>query len=88
MNIEKRFKTLAALARAERAPDVDVSARVLEIIAGDHQQAMFVSERPWAWLAAVSSAAAVLAVLFTIAAYNVWADPLSEISQAVAWVMQ
>lgn len=88
MNLEKRFKALAGLARAERPPDVDVSARVLEILASDHRQAMFVSERPWAWLAAVSSAAAVLAVLFTIVAYNVWADPLSEISQAIAWVMQ
>ena len=88
MNIEKRFKTLAALARAERPPDVDVSTRVLEIIASDHRQVMFVSEKPWAWLAVVSSAAAVLAVLFTIVAYNVWADPLSEISQAIAWVMQ
>jgi len=88
MNIEKRFKTLAALARAERPPDVDVSARVLEILASDHRQAMFVSEGPWAWLAVASSAAAVLAVLFTIVAYNVWADPLSEISQAIAWVMQ
>ena len=88
MNIEKRFKTLAALARAESPPEVDVSARVLDILASDHRQVMFVSEKPWAWLAVVSSAAAVLAVLFTIVAYNVWADPLSEISQAVAWVMQ
>jgi hypothetical protein len=88
MNMEKRLKALASLARGERPPEVDVSARVLEIIAGDHGQVMFVSEKPWAWLAVVSSAAAVLAVLFTIVAYNVWADPLSEISQAVAWVMQ
>ena len=88
MNIEKRFKTLAALARAERPPDVDVAARVLEILASDHRQVMFVSEKPWAWLAVASSAAAVLAVLSTIVAYNVWADPLSEISQAIAWVMQ
>ena len=88
MNIEKRFKALTSLARAERPPDVDVSARVLEILASDHRQVMFVSEKPWAWLAVVSSAAAVLTVLFTIVAYNVWADPLSEISQAVAWVMQ
>jgi hypothetical protein len=88
MNLEKRLEALASLARAERPPDVDVSTRVLEILASDHRQTMFVSERPWAWLAAVSSVAAVLAVLFTIVAYNAWADPLSEISQAIAWVMQ
>ena len=88
MNLEKRFKALVSLARTERPPDVDVSARVLDIIAGDHRQVVFASEKPWAWLAVVSSAAAVLAVLFTIVAYNAWADPLSEISQAVAWVMQ
>lgn len=88
MSLEKQFKALAGLARAESPPDVDVSARVLEILASDHRQTMFVSERPWAWLAAVSSAAAVLAALFTVVAYNVWVDPLSEISQAVAWVMQ
>jgi len=86
MNLEQRLRRLSSLARAETPPHVDVSGRVLEILSDD-KQAMFVSERPWIWLAALSTAAA-CAALFTVVVYDVWADPLFEISQAIAWVTQ
>jgi hypothetical protein len=40
------------------------------------------------WVAVFSSAAAIPAAILAIVAYYTWVDPLFEISQAIAWVMQ
>jgi len=87
MNVEERFKALAARARDETVPAVDVTAGVLAILSAGKGQATFASERPWMWLAAVSSAAAAACALFVIVANYMWSDPLTEIVQAISWAM-
>ena len=88
MKDESRFETLAALARSESPPAVDVAGRVIAILAAERVRVDRRSERPLMWLAAFSSAVAVPAAVAAIVVYNAWADPLFEISRAIAWVTQ
>lgn len=85
---ENRFEALTARARSESPPAVDVAGRVIAILAAERKRLDRASERPLMWLAAFSSAVAVPAVVAAIVVYNAWADPLLEISQAIAWVTQ
>ncbi len=88
MKDESRFEALTARARSETPPAVDVAGRVIAILAAERERVDRTSERPLMWLAAFSSAVSVPAVVAAIAVYNAWADPLFEISQAIAWVTQ
>ena len=88
MRNENRFEALAAKARSESPPAVDVAGRVIAILAAERERVDRTSERPLMWLAAFSSAVSVPAVVAAIAVYNAWADPLFEISRAIAWVAQ
>ena len=85
---ENRFEALTVRARSESPPAVDVAGRVIAILAAERKRLDRASERPLMWLAAFSSAVAVPAVVAAIVVYNAWADPLLEISQAIAWVTQ
>ena len=87
MRNENRFDILAARARSETPPHVDVAGRVIAILTAEQNQLARISERPLMWLAVFSSAAAVPAVVLAIVAYYVSLDPLFEISQAISWVM-
>ena len=88
MRTEDRFEILAARARGETPPCVDVSGRVIAILAAEQDRLDRLTERPLMWLAVLSSAAAVPATVLAIVAYYTWVDPLFEISQAIAWVVQ
>ncbi len=88
MRNENRFDILAARARSETPPRVDVAGRVIAILTAEQNQLARISERPLMWLAVFSSAAAVPAVVLAIVAYYASLDPLFEISQAISWVMQ
>jgi len=87
MRNENRFDILAARARSETPPRVDVAGRVIAILTAEQNQLAHISERPLMWLAVFSSAAAVPAVVLAIVAYYASLDPLFEISQAISWVM-
>lgn len=83
MKSYSRFETLLAQARSEKPPQVDVAGDVLMILASGR-----VSDKPLFWLAALSSAIAVpAAVVAGIIMYNVWTDPLIELSEAIKWVV-
>ena len=84
MNIEEQFKKLASRAYAEMPPPVDVAGRVLTVLMANRQQQ--ISEKPWIWLAAASSAVAVPIATAAIFSYYLWTEPLLEISQAIGWV--
>ena len=88
MNLEKKFKTLAARARAETPPQVDVAGRVLAILADAQTRPKSFSERVMMWLAALSSAVAVPTAVFAIVVYKAWTDPLMEIFKEISWVIQ
>jgi hypothetical protein len=96
-DVEEQFEALIAWARNETPPRVDVADRVLAILSAKQDrsvgrpkrvQLLFASERPWMYLAAVSSAAAIPAGLLTFFLYQAWSDPLAELVEAVSWVIQ
>jgi len=87
MNWERRIEILAARARAEQPPHVDVSQSVLSILTSGQAQPITVAERLWMWLAAGSAAVAVPAAAVAVALYNASAGPLPEIVDSIAWVM-
>jgi len=88
MRNTNRFEMLAARARSETPPCVDVAGRVIAVLTAEQSRLDRISERPLMWLAVFSSAAAVPAAVLAVVAYYTWIDPLLEISQAIAWVMQ
>jgi presenilin-like A22 family membrane protease len=87
-NLDNKLRILAVKARGEMPPRVDVADRVIAILTTEKYQRQSIPEKPLMWMAAVSSVAAVFAVLFAIFLYNVETDPLMEISQAISWVVQ
>jgi len=82
------FEALAARARSESPPAVDVAGRVIARLSTEQSRIEKMTEKPLLWLAAASSAFAVSAVVIAIMVYNASTGPLYEISQAIAWVAQ
>jgi hypothetical protein len=82
------FEALAARARSESPPVVDVAGRVIARLSTEQSRIEKMTEKPLLWLAAASSAFAVSAVVIAIMVYNASTGPLYEISQAIAWVAQ
>jgi hypothetical protein len=88
MKNESLFEALAARARSESPPAVDVAGRVIARLSTEQSRIEKMAEKPLLWLAAASSAFAVSAVVIAIMVYNASTGPLYEISQAIAWVAQ
>jgi hypothetical protein len=88
MKVEKLFKTLTAQARAEIPPTVNVAESVLDILTSMQTEPVAVLERPWKWLAALSSAVAGAMAVITIVIYYTFSEPLVEITNAISWVAQ
>ena len=88
MKNENLFEALAARARSESPPSVDVSGRIIARLSAEQSRIERMAEKPLLWLAAASSAFAVSAVVIAIIVYNASIGPLYEISQAIAWVVQ
>ena len=88
MKNENQFESLAARARSEEAPGIDVAGSVIAILRAEQRRYEAAGDRPLMWLAAFSSAAAVSVVVAAVFVYQAWADPLFELSQAISWVAQ
>jgi len=88
MKNENLFEALAARARSESPPSVDVAGRVIARLSAQQNRIEQMTEKPLLWLAAASSAFAVSAVVIAVMVYNSATGPLYEISQAIAWVVQ
>lgn len=88
MRNENRFEMLAARARGEIPPHVDVSGRVLTFLATEQNRLERMSERPLMWVALFSSALAASVVVIAIISYFLQTNPLAEISETISWVMQ
>jgi hypothetical protein len=88
MNWEEKIERLAARARDENPPRVDVASSVLGMLTAGPVEPMTVGERFWMWLAAASSAVAVPAAVAAIVLYSRSAQPLGEIAEAISWVIQ
>jgi hypothetical protein len=88
MNWEQKIERLAAPARAERPPKVNVASSVVQMLLAGRTQPVTVGERLWMWLAAVSSAVAVPAAAVALILYVSSSQPLNEIAEAISWAIQ
>lgn len=88
MNWEQKIERLAARARDENPPRVDVACGVLGILAAGQPAPSGVAERLWMWLAAGASAVAVPTAIAAFVLYTRTTQPLSEIAETIAWAIQ
>ncbi len=87
MNWEEKFALLAARARAEKIPHVDVAPEVLHLLSSGQVEPLGMAENLWMWLAAGASAVAVPAAVFAVSVYNASLGPLREIVNSISWAM-
>ena len=87
MNASDRFEGLAAAARSDLAPGVNVSGRVLSALAQGHARCILSDERPLMWLAAISSVAAIPAAVLSVFVYRSVSNPLVEVLDVIYWAM-
>ncbi len=87
MNWEETFTLLAARARAEQVPCVNVAPDVLAMLTSDRPEPVTLAENLWMWLAAGASAVAVPAAVVAVSAYNAGMGPLREIVNSISWAM-
>lgn len=85
--MENILKKLANKARLEKVPDVDVVDSVMHRISAQPLAAAGPDDRPFVWMASLSTAAAIAIGTFAIYAYFTWTNPLSEMSEAISWVL-
>ena len=88
MKNKQQFEMFITRALGEDPPRVDVADSVLETLAARHGRSVFVSDRPLIWLAALSSAVAIPAVVLATVIYNAAASPLTELVESISWVIQ
>jgi hypothetical protein len=87
MNWEEKIRMLAARARAEEPPRVNVAPNVLRILTTEQIDSLGMGERLWIWLAAGASAVAVPAAAVAISVYNAGTGPLREIMNSISWAV-
>jgi len=87
MNWEEEIQYLAARARTEEPPRVDVTYRVLSILSAGRCEPITMPERLWMWLAAGSAALATPAAIIAGFVYRSSAGPLREIVDSILWAM-
>ncbi len=83
-NLHERCERLAALARQEPEPDIDVAADVLRRIRRDQGAP---PERTLVWFTAASLAAAAVSVVLTVGLYRTVTDPLWSLFRSVVTLM-
>ncbi len=88
MRNKDRFEMLAAQARGEASPRVDVSGRVIAVLATELKRFDRMSEKSLMWVAVLSSAVAASVMVIAMISYFLQANPLAEISETISWVMQ
>jgi len=87
MNWEERIERLAARARCESPPQVDVTYGVLAMLTTGQATPITVPERLWMWLAAGSAAVAVPAAVIAGILHKAATSPLPEIVDSIMWAM-
>lgn len=87
MNWEEKIERLAARARVEQPPQVNVAPDVLRFLTSDQADPVTVGERFWIWLAAGAAAVAVPAAAISVSIYNTSTGPLREVINSISWAM-
>ena len=85
--MENLLKKLANRARLETTPDIDVVDNVMRIITAGQARSIESFDKPFVWMASLSTAAAIAIGTFAVYAYHAWTNPLMEMSETIAWVL-
>ena len=85
--MENLLRKLAKRARQETTPDIDVVDSVMSRISDMPVAAAWVDDKPFVWVASLSTAAAIAIGTFAIYAYFAWSNPLTEMSETIAWIL-
>ncbi len=88
INFDNQLKMLVDRARGEASPRVDVSGRVIAVLAIEKKRFDRMSEKSLMWVAVLSSALAASVMIIAMISYFLQANPLAEISETISWVMQ
>jgi hypothetical protein len=88
MNPQRYMRILAARARHESPPRVDVARQVILSLRSMQDSPAEVRQGPMMWVAVLSTAAAVPAAVFALVVYYAAADPIMEIARAISWAIQ
>jgi hypothetical protein len=88
MDFEEKIRSLVNSARMEQPPKVNIVKNVLSALSYHSRECIVVSERQMMWVALCSSAAAAVIIIAAFASYHTTADLISEVSQAISWVVQ
>jgi hypothetical protein len=86
MTMENLLRRLANKARLETTPDIDVVDSVMRKISAQPAASVRLDDKPFVWMASLSTAAAIGIGTFAVYAYFAWSNPLSEMSETIAWV--
>ena len=85
--MENLLKKLADKARLETTPDIDVVDNVMRIIRAGQAPSVESFDKPFVWMASLSTAAAIAIGTFAVYAYYAWTNPLMEMSETIAWAL-
>ena len=85
--MDNNFEKLVEKARLETPPDIDVADQVMRIIESDRIKVVNTYDKPFIWMAGLSTAAAVTIAGIAIYGYFAWTNPLVEMSETISWVM-
>ena len=88
INFDNQLKMLVDRARGESSPRVDVSSRVIAVLGIKKKRFDQMSEKSLMWVAVLSSALAASVMIIAMISYFLQANPLTEISETISWVMQ
>lgn len=80
------FLKLIKNARKEQAPQLDIADQVMAIIKnGKTAVNTDIYNKTFAWMAGLSTAAAIAIATLAVIAYYEWTTPLREVSETIAW---
>ncbi|MDH3716753.1 MAG: hypothetical protein OES79_01405 [Planctomycetota bacterium] len=83
----ERFQQLAARARAESPPPLDVTGSVMQRLAFE-ERAVLTTQRTLALCSAVSAVAATIVLAVTAWTWSAWTDPLGQMFTQTLTVVQ
>lgn len=87
MKMQNIFSKLVDKANQETPPAIDVVDQVMTRLSAGQVYSTASSDKPFVWIASLSTAAAIMTATLAVYAYYAWANPLIEISDTIAWVL-
>ena len=76
------------LARLENPPQLDIAQNVIGLLSFHKAARIAFYEKQMMWAALCSSAAAAVITIAAVVSYYIPSDPVTQVSQAISWVIK